>query len=88
MSGKTGSISKTAIAFCKKPISIWLDSPPFSGQPPIFQSEYRFLTKDGSRMWMLDRGKVIERNADGGALRMLGTHVDVTERWQLWCNCR
>ncbi|MEI6062059.1 MAG: PAS domain S-box protein, partial [Bacteroidota bacterium] len=42
--------------------------------------EYRMKAKDGSWRWILDRGKVVERDADGKALRMIGTHVDITER--------
>lgn len=29
---------------------------------------------------MLSRGKIVSRNSDGNALRMVGTHSDITER--------
>ncbi len=36
--------------------------------------------KSGAWVWVLDRGRVIERSADGRALRACGTHLDITER--------
>jgi len=44
--------------------------------------EYRLRTKSGSYAWILDRGKVISRNADGIPLRIIGTHTDISERKQ------
>ena len=45
-----------------------------------FMSEFRMQAKDGRWVWLLDRGKVIERSADGRAMRMIGTHSDITAR--------
>jgi len=45
--------------------------------------EYRMKAKDGSWKWILARGKVINRNADGQAVRVIGTHVDLTEHKRL-----
>ncbi len=45
-----------------------------------FEIEYRLKAKDGSWKWILGRGKVVSRDAEGRALRMIGTHVDITER--------
>lgn len=50
------------------------------GHTPHYQYESRMRRKDGSWAWILARGKVIERDAEGKALRMFGTHQDVTER--------
>ncbi len=36
--------------------------------------------KEGSWRWILDRGMIVERAEDGTPLRMVGTHVDITER--------
>lgn len=44
--------------------------------------EYRLRTKSGNYAWILDRGKVITRNADGIPLRIIGTHTDISERKQ------
>ena len=38
------------------------------------------LCKDGSWKWILDRGMVVRRAADGKALRVIGTHSDISER--------
>ncbi len=45
--------------------------------------EYRMRSVDGGWKWILDRGKVVSRAADGRALRMVGTHSDITSRKQL-----
>ena len=42
--------------------------------------EVRMRTKEGEWKWILTRGKVVEREADGNPLRMVGTHTDITER--------
>ena len=52
----------------------------FSGDAPVYISEHRMLCNDGSYKWILDRGKVISRTGDGKALRVIGTHADITER--------
>ena len=43
-------------------------------------AEFRMRAKDGGWRWVLGRGKVTNRDADGKALLMVGTHVDITER--------
>jgi PAS domain S-box-containing protein len=50
------------------------------GQTPVYVSEHRMRAKDGTYRWILDRGKVVTRDAAGKPLRMVGTHTDVTER--------
>jgi len=45
---------------------------------PIFSSEHRVMRKDGSIVWVLDRGQVVERAEDGTPLRSAGTLLDVT----------
>jgi PAS domain S-box-containing protein len=44
------------------------------------QFEYRMRHDDGSWVWVLTRGKVVERDPAGVALRLAGTHQDITER--------
>lgn len=52
------------------------------GKTPSYESEYRLLRKDGSYIWVRDRGKVIERHEDGRPRRMIGTISDITEKMQ------
>ncbi len=51
----------------------------FDGRTPAYRNEHRIRCKDGSWKWVLSRGMVIERDADGKPLRMVGTHTDITE---------
>ncbi|MGE0857770.1 MAG: EAL domain-containing protein [Gammaproteobacteria bacterium] len=50
----------------------------FRGEREDFQVEHRFRHHDGHYLDILSRGKIIERDAHGRALRVIGTHVDVT----------
>lgn len=43
-----------------------------------FEEEFRIRHCDGRWLWMLGRGRVIERRADGRARRMVGTLTDIT----------
>ncbi len=52
----------------------------FAGRTKTHEAEYRLRSKDGSYRWVLGRGRVITRAADGRPLRAVGTHTDVTER--------
>lgn len=45
-----------------------------------YQSEHRMRLHDGTVVWVLDRGDVIERDLEGRALRMIGSVTDITER--------
>jgi PAS domain S-box-containing protein len=40
--------------------------------------EHRLITKDGTVKWILGKGKVVERDASGAPLRMVGTISDIT----------
>jgi PAS domain S-box-containing protein len=51
-----------------------------AGETPDFESEIRLMHKDGHWVWVLDRGKVTERNKEGKPVRMTGTHFDISER--------
>ncbi|BAU42216.1 PAS domain S-box protein [Leptolyngbya sp. O-77] len=62
---------------------LWETEIHLAGRTPLFRSEYRLRARDGTWRWILDRGKVVERDATGAPLRMIGTHVDITERKRL-----
>ena len=44
----------------------------------MFSSEHRLITKHGDSIWVLDRGRVVERSEDGTPLRAAGTLLDIT----------
>jgi diguanylate cyclase (GGDEF)-like protein/PAS domain S-box-containing protein len=50
------------------------------GQSAAYEFEYRMRHKSGRWVWMLDRGKVVERGADGKPLRAAGTQLDISVR--------
>ena len=49
------------------------------GRASMHRLEYRMLRKDGSLIWILDQANVMQRDAEGKALRMCGTHTDISE---------
>ena len=51
-----------------------------AGKIPVYQVEFRQLTKSGDWKWILSLGMVVEWDAEGKPLRMLGTHTDISER--------
>ncbi len=54
----------------------------FAGRTPAYVNERRMKCKDGQWKWILSRGIVISRDAQGRLLRMVGTYTDITSRKQ------
>ncbi len=52
------------------------------GETPLYELEHRLRHKDGSWVWIVARGKIVQRNTDGTPVRMVGTHMDITARKQ------
>lgn len=50
------------------------------GQDDFGEIEYRLLTKNDEWKWISTRGRVIERDENGRAIRLAGTHQDVSRR--------
>jgi PAS domain S-box-containing protein len=46
----------------------------------VYRSEHRMRLTDGRVVWVLDRGDVVERDAAGKPLRMVGSFTDISER--------
>jgi PAS domain S-box-containing protein len=53
------------------------------GRSPVYVSEHRWRTRSGQWIWTLDRGKVVSRDKESRALRMVGTQGDITARKKL-----
>jgi len=49
------------------------------GEIALYSNEHRVLCKDGQYKWILAKGKVVQRDAKGQVLRVIGTHADQTE---------
>jgi len=54
------------------------------GEVERYSAQFRFRQHDDQRWrWVLDRGRVVSRTADGQPLRMVGTHTDIEQQKQL-----
>ncbi|MDP3614249.1 MAG: PAS-domain containing protein, partial [Rubrivivax sp.] len=54
----------------------------FRGELPALECENRVRHRDGHWVWVLTRGKVFSRAADGRPRWMAGTHMDISQRKQ------
>ncbi|RQD70975.1 MAG: PAS domain S-box protein [Tindallia sp. MSAO_Bac2] len=50
------------------------------GDKPVYETEYRILTRTGKVKWFYDRGKIIEWTDKGKPYRIRGIVFDITER--------
>ena len=84
MGATPGEIDETHEAFVKlihpddrevvqKLIQAMLD-----GSSNDYHSKHRLLTINGRPIWVLDRGRVVERDKNGQAVRVIGSVTDVT----------
>ena len=51
-----------------------------------FEVEFRMQAKDGQWRWIMGKGKVVSRDNQGRAIRMIGTHSDITIRKKMKTN--
>ncbi len=51
-----------------------------AGEIDEYRTEHRLRHRDGHWIWVLDRGKIVERRADGSSRRVVGTHTDITRQ--------
>ncbi|MCE5270467.1 PAS domain S-box protein [bacterium] len=54
-----------------------------AGRIPLVEYECRLRTKAGDYIWVLSRGRVVERDAEGTPLRLSGTILNITENKKL-----
>lgn len=54
----------------------------FVGETPLYELTHRIRHRDGTYRWILARGKVLERDELWQPVRMVGTHIDVTEKFE------
>jgi PAS domain S-box-containing protein len=54
----------------------------FRGEIDTYDCEFRLCHRLGHWVWVLDRGKVVERDRTGRPLRMTGTYLDISDRKQ------
>ncbi|MBL8490836.1 MAG: PAS domain S-box protein, partial [Rhodocyclaceae bacterium] len=50
------------------------------GRVDHYTSEHRLIRKDGSVIWVRDRGRVAERDGQGSPVRVVGAYADVTDK--------
>jgi len=50
------------------------------GELPQVEFEMRMQRKDGTWCWILNRAKIVARDAAGAPLRVVGTHADISAR--------
>jgi len=51
-----------------------------NGNSNKYECEYRCRKKDGTYLWILDHGKIVERTQDGAVARMIGAHTNIHEQ--------
>ena len=52
----------------------------FQGISDFYECEIRMKHKNGNWIWVMDRGMVIERDEKYSAVRMIGTHIEITQQ--------
>jgi len=55
----------------------------FKGEIEYYDIECRMKHKNGTWIWVYDRGKVIEWEENGNPLKMFGTHSDISEKKEI-----
>jgi PAS domain S-box-containing protein len=50
------------------------------GETESYRTEFRVLRKDGTYAWFESRGMVVEHGPNGEPRRMIGTHIDISDR--------
>ncbi len=51
-----------------------------NGSTELFEAVYRVRHSDGQWRWLLSRARVMSRDENNAAIRLVGTHSDITDR--------
>jgi len=51
-----------------------------AGRTPFYEAEYRTIGQDGTITWLWDRGRLVELDCEGKPLRIIGAHINITQR--------
>ena len=49
-------------------------------KPDVYENSFRLKTKQGDYRWMRAKARVVQRDENGEAIRMIGNHEDITEK--------
>lgn len=52
----------------------------FDGELEFYEADLRMKHKSGHYVWVQSAGRLVERDNQGNPVRMIGTHLDITER--------
>ncbi len=52
----------------------------FAGKTPVYECEARMIHRDGSYVWVLDKGKVVSWDEEGNPEWMVGSHQEINEK--------
>jgi len=52
----------------------------FTGSKPYYECEIRMKHKEGHWVWILDRGQAVDWDENGAPVRLVGTHIDISDR--------
>ena len=51
-----------------------------TGAEPLYHAEFRIRKRSDAWLWLHARGRVVERDSGGRALRLAGTYADIDQR--------
>ncbi len=60
------------------PLLLWRLDRYLAGHTPLFSSEHRMRCHDGAYRWVLSRGHITERDAEGEPLLITGLSIDIS----------
>ncbi len=77
---EAGYVMRSRIHPDDRPVASEIMRQHIAGETPAFEAEYRVQHRSGEYIWVLNRGRIFERDENGEPVRALGTHLDITQR--------